>query len=216
MVKLYHITDAEVARQATLAGQYAPEALTREGFIHCSYRHQVLAVANRLFRGRPNLVLLEIDSARVDCRIVDENLEGGKELFPHIYGPLDMTAVVSILPLTSDAEGFNAISGDERFAPAEGAAPADSAARARACATRCAVNPQCNRAVLSFTDGSELHFEHTLQNRWAKASAGKSLADEVCLSLRLFRLNAKHLQLFFEDGSDAEFLPPFLPGSGLT
>jgi hypothetical protein len=69
------------------------------------------------------------------------------------------------------------------------------------------VNAAFNRATLDFTDGSSLQFEHTSRsNRWARASADATIADEVCRSIYQFRLNAKHLQLFFEDGSNAEFL----------
>jgi len=72
--------------------------------------------------------------------------------------------------------------------------------------TRYAVNAAFNRGLLDFTDGSYLQFEHTSRsNRWARASADATIADEVCRSIKQFRLNAKHLQLFFEDGSDAEF-----------
>lgn len=72
--------------------------------------------------------------------------------------------------------------------------------------TRYTVNMAFNRATLDFTDGSWLQFEHTSRsNRWARASAEATLADEVCRSISQFRLNAKHLQLFFEDGSNAEF-----------
>jgi hypothetical protein len=72
--------------------------------------------------------------------------------------------------------------------------------------TRYAVNLAFNRGVLDFTDGSYLQFEHTSRsNRWARASADATIADELCRSIRQFRLNAKHLQLFFEDGSNAEF-----------
>ena len=68
------------------------------------------------------------------------------------------------------------------------------------------VNAEFNQATLFFQDGSHLRFEHTSRaNRWARASADATAADKVCKSLRQFRLNAKHLQLFFEDGSDAEF-----------
>jgi hypothetical protein len=71
--------------------------------------------------------------------------------------------------------------------------------------------------VLCFLDGSRLLFQHTSRdNRWAKASLENSLADSVCRRLSQFRLNAKHLQLFFADGSDAEFLPPFSTDLGLT
>lgn len=69
------------------------------------------------------------------------------------------------------------------------------------------VNAAFNQARLHFDDGSELQFEHTSRsNRWARASAGGTIADEICRSMRQFRLNAKHLQIFFEDGSDAEFV----------
>jgi hypothetical protein len=68
------------------------------------------------------------------------------------------------------------------------------------------VNALFNRAVLLFSDDSCLEFEHTSRsNRWARASAEGTTADRVCRLLNRFRLNAKHLQLFFEDGSDAEF-----------
>jgi hypothetical protein len=74
-------------------------------------------------------------------------------------------------------------------------------------ATRYVVNAEFNRALLLFSDRSSLEFEHTSRaNRWARASAEGTTADRICCSLRQFRLNAKHLQLFFEDGSDAEFV----------
>jgi uncharacterized protein (DUF952 family) len=95
-VILYHITTASAARSAIASGVYAPAAFDAEGFIHCSYPNQVVAVANRLFAGRAGLVLLEIDRGRLSCDVVDENLEGGIELFPHVYGRLPMSAVVRI------------------------------------------------------------------------------------------------------------------------
>ena len=82
----------------------------------------------------------------------------------------------------------------------------DHAEYAKRHTTRYAVNPGFNRGLLEFTDGSYLQFEHTSRsNRWARASADATIADEVGRSIRQFRLNAKHLQLFFEDGSNAEF-----------
>ena len=68
------------------------------------------------------------------------------------------------------------------------------------------VNATYTRATLICVDGSSLEFEHSSrQNRWARASAELTMADQICRSLYQFRLNAKHLQLFFQDGSDAEF-----------
>ena len=80
---------------------------------------------------------------------------------------------------------------------------------ARTQATRYVVNAEFNRAVLYFEDGSYLQFEHTTRkNRWAKASSSQSIAETLGQALQSFRLNAKHLQLYFEDGSDTEFFGP--------
>jgi hypothetical protein len=71
---------------------------------------------------------------------------------------------------------------------------------------RYAVNAAFTQATLDFSDGSTLQFEHSSRsNRWARASNVSTIADEICRSIQQFRLNAKHLQLFFEDGSNVEF-----------
>ena len=95
-MRLFHITSAREAHEAAQTGEYAPAAFEREGFIHCSYAAQAVATANSIFRGRRDLVLLEIDPVLVGCLVVDENLEGGTELFPHIYGRLRMSAVLKV------------------------------------------------------------------------------------------------------------------------
>jgi len=105
MTRIYHITSRQEASEAQKIGAYTPAGFAREGFIHCSYARQVLAVANRIFRGRPDLVLLEIDPATLDCRVIDENLEGGIELYPHVYGRLKMSDVIRIHPFPCDHEG---------------------------------------------------------------------------------------------------------------
>ena len=74
---------------------------------------------------------------------------------------------------------------------------------------RYVVNTAFNQAVLFFEDGSPLQFEHTSRkNRWAKASVEQSVADNACQLLHHFRLNAKHLQLYFKDGSTVKFTVP--------
>ena len=77
-----------------------------EGFIHCSTRDQVIQVANARFRGQSGLVLLLIDSDKVTAEIIDENLEGGPQLFPHIYGELNTDAVAQVAEFAPDADGF--------------------------------------------------------------------------------------------------------------
>jgi hypothetical protein len=74
-------------------------------------------------------------------------------------------------------------------------------------ALRYDADAEFKRAALFFRDGSFIEFEHSSRDtRWARASADGTIADKVNQWIRIFRLNAKHLQLFFEDGSDLEFM----------
>ncbi|MCP5364948.1 MAG: DUF952 domain-containing protein [Hyphomicrobiales bacterium] len=84
---------------------YRGDTLTTEGFIHCSIRSQLIAVANRFFAGRGDLIVLVIDETRVVPPVVYENLEGGDEAYPHIYGPLNVDAVVSTFSLQCGKDG---------------------------------------------------------------------------------------------------------------
>jgi uncharacterized protein (DUF952 family) len=96
MTMLYHITRRADWAAAQAAGEYAADSLASEGFIHCSTAAQVIATANRIFRGRGDLVLLCIERARVIHEIRCENLEGGSEQYPHIYGALALAAVTAV------------------------------------------------------------------------------------------------------------------------
>lgn len=103
MPVLFHITSA---RHWPPAGEwYRGDTLDTQGFIHCSTADQLIAVANRFFRGHDDLIVLVIDEARVGSEIVYENLEGGTELFPHIYGPLPIKAVVTTFALEPSPDG---------------------------------------------------------------------------------------------------------------
>jgi uncharacterized protein (DUF952 family) len=61
-------------------------------------------VADRIYRGRADVVILSIDASRLNSRVRTDNLEGGDDIFPHIYGPLplDAVAAVSLVPLADD------------------------------------------------------------------------------------------------------------------
>jgi uncharacterized protein (DUF952 family) len=105
---IFHITSEQAWADAKTRGSYTADSLASEGFIHCSGAHQVAWVANQRFRGRSDLVLLHIDPARLEAPVRYENLEGGRELFPHVYGPVPVSAVVDVtalLLLPSDGLG---------------------------------------------------------------------------------------------------------------
>jgi uncharacterized protein (DUF952 family) len=79
------------------ASYYQPAGFEVDGFVHCSRRHQVVGVANERFHGRTDLVLLSIDESMLSAPLRYENLEGGDEVFPHVYGPINMGAVTAAL-----------------------------------------------------------------------------------------------------------------------
>ncbi|ELS05006.1 hypothetical protein Xen7305DRAFT_00047440 [Xenococcus sp. PCC 7305] len=91
---IYHITSAQEWDLAQSQGEYEPRQFAAEGFIHCSHAHQLEAVMKRFFQGQTDLVVLEINSAALKCDVIEENLEGGAELYPHIYGKLPLDAVI--------------------------------------------------------------------------------------------------------------------------
>jgi uncharacterized protein (DUF952 family) len=107
--RIYHIVGlAEWVDAVEEGDSYEPPSLALEGFIHCSTRAQVVDTANRLFSGRRDLVLLEVDTALLHSELRLEDLTGRGEPFPHIYGPLNMDAVTRVLSLKPDDQGrFN-------------------------------------------------------------------------------------------------------------
>jgi uncharacterized protein (DUF952 family) len=86
--------------RARPTGEYAISTrrvtLADEGFIHCSYPHQVEGVANRFYADVDHLVLLQIDIDALRSVVVDEPpFAGSPDRFPHIYGPITVDAVVA-------------------------------------------------------------------------------------------------------------------------
>lgn len=100
-----HIASREAWDDAYRQGTYAADSLATEGFIHCSTPAQVIDVANRLFRGRTDLVLLQIDVSRLDAPVRAENLEGGTERYPHVYGAIPVAAIVHATPFPPRDDG---------------------------------------------------------------------------------------------------------------
>jgi uncharacterized protein (DUF952 family) len=84
---------------AEAAGAYTADTLASEGFIHCSRADQVHLPADALMRGRTDLVLLEIDEARLPEPPRWEPTDPADPdsmRFPHVYGPVPVTAVVAV------------------------------------------------------------------------------------------------------------------------
>lgn len=91
---LFHLTTRAEWLAAQVRGRYEAESLHTEGFIHLSSATQVEATGRRHYAGRTDLVILEIDPARLTWDVRYEEAHG--ELYPHLYGPVDLPAVISV------------------------------------------------------------------------------------------------------------------------
>lgn len=109
MTPLLHITTEIAWRAAQQRGVYEGDTLASDGFIHASFPHQVLEVAHQYYLQVPDLILLVIDPARLNAEVRYEqgSHEGAdaSQQFPHIYGPLNLNAVVAVAPLLRGADG---------------------------------------------------------------------------------------------------------------
>jgi uncharacterized protein (DUF952 family) len=107
---ILHIVKRGEWELAVGRGSYAAASLRGEGFIHCSTRAQLVGTANRLYRGEGDLVVLCIDEARVKVELKYEAPSGAHgetagERFPHLYGELNLDAVVRVVELPCAADG---------------------------------------------------------------------------------------------------------------
>ncbi|MGA2410894.1 MAG: DUF952 domain-containing protein [Candidatus Binataceae bacterium] len=107
---IFHIVGRADWDYARRRGVYRPPSLAAEGFIHCSTSKQVVDTANLFYRGRSDLVLLIIDETRIAAPLRYEMPLAAGDMraaltFPHIYGPLNLDAVIRIEDLPCEADG---------------------------------------------------------------------------------------------------------------
>ena len=97
---IFHLTEPERWAQSLAEGIHTGSSrgleLADEGFIHCSTAAQWPATVERFYADVPELLLLHIDETLVDSPVVHEQLHGAPEPFPHVYGPIPLTAVVEV------------------------------------------------------------------------------------------------------------------------
>lgn len=104
MNTILHITKRQQWERAKNIDTYRAESLETEGFIHCSKVTQITKVANRFFLNQTELVLLLIDTDKVKAEIRYEMADG--ELFPHIYGELNVDAVYEVIDFEPGGDGL--------------------------------------------------------------------------------------------------------------
>jgi uncharacterized protein (DUF952 family) len=109
---ILHLASNDAWLVAVKNGVYHADSLSTDGFIHCSTNSQIVGVANTFYRGQRGLVLLVLDPDKLDAELKWEPpaepepthaREG--ELFPHVYGPLNLDAVVKVITFKPGADG---------------------------------------------------------------------------------------------------------------
>ena len=96
---ILHFCPVDAWTAALASGEYAADTLATEGFIHCSPAELIHLPANTLARGRTDLVVLEIDESRLPQPPRYEPgdpADPASPLFPHVYGPIPVAAVVGV------------------------------------------------------------------------------------------------------------------------
>jgi uncharacterized protein (DUF952 family) len=97
---IYHVTTNAEWQLALESGTYTSPSLKNEGFIHCSADDaQVAGVLDRYFAGKTNLLKLVIDTDKLTSRYIYEWSPSTSDTFPHIYGPVNLNAVIETIKI---------------------------------------------------------------------------------------------------------------------
>ncbi|MEY3874211.1 MAG: hypothetical protein RL363_932 [Bacteroidota bacterium] len=96
---IYHVTTKKEWEQAQKNNEYKPADYDKDGFIHCSIERQVPGVLDRFYQGQTGLVKLKIEKAKVERPVLFELAQDLDELFPHIYGSLNLASVVDVIEI---------------------------------------------------------------------------------------------------------------------
>ena len=97
---IVHLAHGRDWRTAKSTGEYAPPMLPNDGFIHFSTPELLHLPANAMYSGTRDLVLLWVDPSLVEAEVRYELPgPGAHDAFPHLYGPLNLAAVIAETPL---------------------------------------------------------------------------------------------------------------------
>jgi uncharacterized protein (DUF952 family) len=96
---IYHVATKADWDKAIQQGFYEHPSLAVEGFIHCSEEYQLPGVLERFFEGQTNLFKLVIDTDKLTSKIVFDWSPSVADTFPHIYGAINLDAVIKVVPL---------------------------------------------------------------------------------------------------------------------
>ena len=104
---IYHLSPVDEYKSVPSDQPYQPGAFAHDGFIHCTRGvEQLVIVANRYYQNDPRpLAVVVIDESRVTAEIKYEPGQEDGVLYPHIYGPLNRDAIVTVLNMIRLPDG---------------------------------------------------------------------------------------------------------------
>lgn len=105
---IYRMISKEEWNQVKNQNYYEPEELERDGFIHFSFKEQLVGVANAVYKEFDELVVLEVDIDKLEYpdKLKVEDLYDYKVNYPHFYSKLNMSAVISDFLMINTDNGF--------------------------------------------------------------------------------------------------------------
>ena len=96
---LWHLASPPEWVRYRAEGRIEPASLDAEGFVHCSWGHQVAGTVARHFGQADRLLALRLEPTALGQGLVEENTSGGSEDYPHVYGPIPVDAVLEVVEL---------------------------------------------------------------------------------------------------------------------
>ncbi len=107
---IFHVSDRSEWERAVPTGAYTGSTrgldLSEVGFIHLSSDAQYPTVLELFYADATDLVLLHVDESKLSAELRWEDVPGADAPFPHLYGPLNVDAVVDVTPIPDPPQRF--------------------------------------------------------------------------------------------------------------
>lgn len=108
---IYLLISGADYQKALQDGQYAPESLTTQGFVHATPFDQINRVANKYYAQVEDVQLVLLSAIKIGPPLKWEPATGG--LYPHVYGPVNMDAAERVIPVKPNAQGIFQIKAED-------------------------------------------------------------------------------------------------------
>ncbi|ASJ75500.1 DUF952 domain-containing protein [Granulosicoccus antarcticus] len=98
IARIFHIAQSADILPLDQGKDYRCASLDTEGFIHCCDQRQLSGVVSRYYNENDAVQLMIIEVDKIEAPLILENTVGGAELFPHIYGPINASCIIDVVP----------------------------------------------------------------------------------------------------------------------